>query len=145
MRVTLGRGSLVRHAYWAEVADVTEAGSSGTLDGSEGDVMVDRTDDRLAELLRDTDEAADAYMRGQITLEHVETHAWDDTAVLVMIERQHGDVGGTPDQDWCLRVSHVYRHDGERWLLVHRHADPLVRPIDMTVLGATARGEVPTA
>jgi hypothetical protein len=118
--------------------------------------MVDETDDRLAELLRDTAEAADAYMRGdmdrylelihhapgftllapyggpairrddrapevresagyfqrgQTTLEHVETHAWDDTAVIVMIERQHGEVGGTPDQEWSLRVSHVYRCD----------------------------------
>ena len=150
--------------------------------------MVDETDDRLAELLRDTAEAADAYMRGDMdrylelvhhapgftllapyggpasrhedrsegvresasyfqggeaTLEHVETHAWGDTAVLVMIERQHGQVGGTPDQEWSLRVSHVYRHDGGRWLLVHRHADPLVEPVDIAVVGAIARGDSP--
>ena len=144
------------------------------------------TDEPLAELVGRTQEAADAWMRGDMDrylaltqhargftlmdpgggparrfddraesfqgwkssfaggnarLEHVETHAWGDTAVLVMIERQHGEVGGLPDQDWSLRVTHVYRREGSDWLLVHRHADPLVHPIDMEQIGGLARGD----
>lgn len=65
---------------------------------------------------------------GDSRLEHVETHAWDDTVVLVMIERQHGQPAGLPDRDLSLRVTHVYRRLNAQWRLVHRHADPLVRP-----------------
>jgi ketosteroid isomerase-like protein len=66
------------------------------------------------------------FADGEATHEHVMTHAWGDTVVLVMIERQHGRVGDQPDQDLSMRVTHVYRRTGDDWLLVHRHADPLV-------------------
>lgn len=65
---------------------------------------------------------------GDAQLEHVQTHAWDDTVVLVMIERQHGQFAGLPARDLSVRVTHVYRRLGAEWQLVHRHADPLVRP-----------------
>ncbi|WP_426594572.1 YybH family protein [Cellulomonas sp. McL0617] len=140
-------------------------------------------DDDLSDLVRDTAEAAEAYVRGDTTrylelthhapgftllppfggpakvyddraqgitgsffadgdaaLEHVETHRWGDTAVVAMVERQHGVVGGMPDQDWSLRVTHVYRRADGRWLLVHRHADPLVRPIDLPALSRLTGG-----
>jgi len=67
-----------------------------------------------------------SFAGGQATLEHVTTHAWGDTVVLIMIERQHGRIGDQPEQDLSLRVTHVYRRAGTDWLLVHRHADPLV-------------------
>ena len=82
-----------------------------------------------------------SFAGGEAKLEHVETHVWGDTVVLVMIERQHGQVGGLPDQDLSLRVTHVYRREGSDWLLVHRHADPLVHTIDMEQLGGLARGD----
>ena len=144
------------------------------------------TNDPIAELVENTNEAADAWMRGDMErylaltqhargftlmdpgggparrfedrretfrgwqspfangesrLEHVETHTWGDTAVLVMIERQHGEVGGSPDQDLSMRVTHVYRREGSDWLLVHRHADPLTHKLDMEQIGALARGD----
>ena len=69
-----------------------------------------------------------------------QAHAWGDTVVLVMIERQHGQVGELPDQDWSLRVTQVYRRDASGWQLVHRHADPLVQPIDLAQWTALFRG-----
>ena len=57
-----------------------------------------------------------------------------------MIEREHGEVGGLPDQDWSLRVTLVYRRQGAEWWLVHRHADPLVRDVGLKTAAALARG-----
>jgi ketosteroid isomerase-like protein len=75
-----------------------------------------RYEDR-AESLR---AAASYFTGGEATIELVETHVWSDTVVLVMIERQHGQVGGLPDQDWSLRVTQVYRRAGSDWQVVHR-------------------------
>jgi len=143
------------------------------------------TNDPIAELIASTEEAADAWMRGDMDrylalthhargftlmdpsggparrfedraatfrgwespfasgesrLEHIETHTWGDTAVLVAIERQHGEVGAAPDQDLSMRITHVYRREGSDWLLVHRHADPLVHKIDHEQIAVLARG-----
>ena len=67
-------------------------------------------------------------------------HRSGDLVVLVGIERQHGQVGGLPDQDWSLRVTLVYRRATGGWELLHRHADPLVRPIPFEHCAELARG-----
>jgi ketosteroid isomerase-like protein len=79
------------------------------------------------------------FRDGEARLEHVETHAWGDTVVLVMIERQHAQLGDLPDQNVSLRVTHVYRREGSDWRLVHRHADPLVQPMELAELNALMR------
>jgi ketosteroid isomerase-like protein len=84
--------------------------------------------------------AADYFKAGEAKLEVAEAHVWDDTVVLVMIERQHGEVGGLPDQDWPLRVTQIYRRDGSDWLLVHRHADPLAHAVGLEQAAVLARG-----
>jgi ketosteroid isomerase-like protein len=88
---------------------------------------------RLAEL-------EDFFKGGQCELEVVETYASGDLVVLVVVERQHGLVGHLPPQDWSLRVTLVFRRDHRVWRLVHRHADPLVHPINFDQLAALARG-----
>ena len=92
-----------------------------------------------------SDEALEAMARyfqgGEAELQVVESYASGDMVVLVAIERQHGEVGGLPDQDWSLRVTLVIRRDGSEWQLVHRHADPLVHGISPELLAAIARGE----
>jgi ketosteroid isomerase-like protein len=143
------------------------------------------SDEQLAELVRRTEEATSAFMRGEMDrylaltphargftlmnpfggaptryedrseslraaagyfkggeakLELADAHVWGDTVVLVMIERQHGQVGGLPDQDWPLRVTQVYRRDGSDWRVVHRHADPLVHAVGLEQAAALARG-----
>jgi len=86
-------------------------------------------------------EALERYFRsGEADLEVVETYTSGDLVVLVVIERQHGEIGGLPDQDWSLRVTLVFRRDGSAWRQVHRHADPLVHPISLEQLSALARG-----
>jgi ketosteroid isomerase-like protein len=45
-----------------------------------------------------------------------------------------------PDQDWSLRVTLLFRRSGDRWQLLHRHADPLVKPIPMEHCAQLARG-----
>jgi len=82
--------------------------------------------------------AADYFKAGDAKLELADAHVWGDTAVLLMIERQHGEVGGLPDQSWPLRVTQVYRRVGSDWLLVHRHADPLVHTVDLEEAAALA-------
>ena len=80
------------------------------------------------------------FQSGEAELELVQSHASGDLAVLVMIERQHAEVGGLPDQDWSLRVTQIYRREGTEWRLAHRHADPLVKSISLERAAALARG-----
>jgi ketosteroid isomerase-like protein len=79
---------------------------------------------------------------GDGDLELVQQYASGDLAVLVAVERQHGPLGGLPDQDWSLRVTLVFRREGSDWRLVHRHADALVHPISIEQLSRLARGSV---
>jgi ketosteroid isomerase-like protein len=109
--------------------DFTLMGPTGgdTVRGS------DRSDEAIAGM-------AAFFKRGEATLEVVETYTSGDLAVLVVVEHQQGEVGDRPSQDWSLRVTLVFRHEGSRWRLVHRHADALVRPITFDQLASLARG-----
>ena len=93
----------------------------------------DASPERLARL-------ASYFKNGDAKLEMMQSYGSNDLVVLVMIERQHGEVGGLPDQDWSLRVTQVYRKHGSEWQLVHRHADPLVHHIGLEAVAAIARG-----
>jgi ketosteroid isomerase-like protein len=50
-------------------------------------------------------------------------------------------VHGLPNQDWSLRVTQVFKREGDGWRLVHRLADPLVRQLSLEKTAALARGE----
>ncbi len=67
------------------------------------------------------------FQGGEAELELVESYVSGDLAMLVVIERQHGRVGGLPEQDLSLRVTWVFRREGDEWRQVHRHTDPLVQ------------------
>jgi ketosteroid isomerase-like protein len=93
-----------------------------------------------------TDEQIEAtshfFASGEARLDVAESYVSGDLAVLVAVERQHGVVGGSDDQDWSLRVTLVFRRNGDRWELVHRHADPLVREIPWPLFSRIARGDL---
>ena len=91
-----------------------------------------------------SDESLEATARffhgGEAAVEVVESYASGDLVVLVVIERQHGEVGDLPDQDWSLRVTLVFRREEGEWRLAHRHATPLVHPISFEQSAELARG-----
>jgi ketosteroid isomerase-like protein len=107
-----------------------------TLMGPTGGETVhgfDSSEERLEQFRR-------YFTAGEARLEVAQTYVSGDLAVLVAVERQHGVVGSTPDQDWSLRVTLVLRRAGDRWNLVHRHADALVHEIPWSHLAELARG-----
>jgi ketosteroid isomerase-like protein len=80
------------------------------------------------------------FRGGEVTVEVDAAYVADDLAVLAVVERQRGQVGELPEQDWSLRVTLAFRRDEGEWRLVHRHADALVHPIDWDTLSRLARG-----
>jgi ketosteroid isomerase-like protein len=81
------------------------------------------------------------FANGTLEQELVQSYGSADMVVLAVIERARVEVGGLPAQDWPLRVTLVYRREGDEWRLAHRHADPLVRGISLQQAAALARGE----
>lgn len=92
----------------------------------------DDSPEHLAEMAR-------YFRNGDGTLEMEKAYVSAEMVVLVFIERQRGEVGGLPSQDWSLRVTQVYRREGNRWLLAHRHADPLATRMGLEDAAALAR------
>ena len=94
----------------------------------------------------DSDEALDAlaqfFRSGEARLEVVASHVSGDLAVLVLVERQRGEIDDLPEQDLSLRVTLVFRRSADsEWQLVHRHADPLVHGIELKRLAGLLRGD----
>lgn len=81
------------------------------------------------------------FRDGTFEQEVVQTYGTDDMVVLALVERARVGVGGLPVQDWALRVTLVYRREGSEWLLVHRHADPLVAGVTLPEAAELARRE----
>lgn len=80
------------------------------------------------------------FRHGTLRQELVQAYGSTDLIVLVVIEHGHGEVGGLPAQDWPLRVTKVFRHEGGEWRLAHRHADPLVHGVSLQQAAARAAG-----
>ena len=124
------RGDMDRWSGMTRIADDFTLMQPFGGEASRGFAMIP---ERLAQL-------ASYFRNGDAKVELVQAYASGDLAVLAVIERQHGEVGGLPDQDWSLRVTLVYRRHGAEWWLVHRHADPLVRNVELETAAALARG-----
>jgi ketosteroid isomerase-like protein len=124
------RGDMQR---WSELVQIANDFTLMQPFGGPPSRGFDKSPARLAELSR-------YFRNGKTSQELVQTYASEDIVVLVTIERQTGEVGGLPEQDWSLRVTEVYRKAGTGWELVHRHADPLVRRVTLEQVSALARG-----
>jgi ketosteroid isomerase-like protein len=100
--------------------------------GGEPSRGADYTDERMRAMGR-------FFRNGTLKMQLVAAYGSPDLVVLALVERAHVEVGGLPAQDWALRVTLVYRRDGARWLLAHRHADPLVQGVSLEEAAALAR------
>jgi ketosteroid isomerase-like protein len=75
--------------------------------------------------------AAARFQGGTMTAENLSLFVSPDFACSVGFEHQRvqlAGVEGTVEID--LRVTTVFRREGEQWKIVHRHADPLVKVQD---------------
>ena len=136
VRKTEARASAFMRGDMGKWSSLTRISDDFTLMqpfGGEASRGFDMSPERLARLAR-------YFANGEAKLELVQSYVSNDLVVLAAIERQHGEVGGLPDQDWSLRVTLVYRKQGTEWWLVHRHADPLVRHVGLETAAALARG-----
>ena len=79
------------------------------------------------------------FRHGTLKQEVVSAYGSQDLVVLALIERANVEVGGLPKQEWALRVTLVYRREGDIWKLAHRHADPLVGGITLTEAAVLAQ------
>jgi ketosteroid isomerase-like protein len=125
------RGNMDR---WVALANIAPGFTLMQPFGGPASHGFDASPGRLAQL-------ASYFRNGETALEVIQTIEADGLIVIVMIERQHAEVGGLPRQDWSLRVTEVYRKDGGTWRLAHRHADPLVQKISLHRAAALARGD----
>jgi ketosteroid isomerase-like protein len=78
---------------------------------------VARTMERAASNLREG---------GMIAFEEVAKYVTPELAYTVWLERQKAKLGGREDiTPFTLRVTMIYRPEGDTWKVVHRHADPI--------------------
>jgi ketosteroid isomerase-like protein len=79
------------------------------------------------------------FRGGTSEVELVQATASGCLAVLAVIERMRAGIADLPEQAWSLRVTLVFRRDGPRWRLLHRHADPLAGRISLEEAAALGR------
>lgn len=74
--------------------------------------------------------AATRYRDGEIVgVDRIALHHNDDLACVVEVERFRVKVGGaTEPSEVALRVTTLFRREGDGWKIVHRHADPITTP-----------------
>src|SRR5919107_147554 len=81
---------------------------------------VAQTMERAASNLRDG---------GMVAFDEVAKYVTPELAYTVWLERQKAKLGGRGDvTPFTLRVTMVYRPEGDTWKVVHRHADPITTP-----------------
>lgn len=71
-------------------------------------------------------EVSAKFHGGTARFELLKAMSSGDLLVLVMLERCEVTFEGrTRPQPWILRTTQVFQRDGEGWMRLHRHADPL--------------------
>jgi hypothetical protein len=75
---------------------------------------------------------AERFRGGTGRTEFVRAIVDRDLVVLVLVDRSEVLFEGRDDpQPWALRITEVFRKEGDKYIRLHRHADPLVRFRDL--------------
>src|SRR5215207_4405369 len=79
------------------------------------------------EVAKTTEQAASQVRDGEfISAEIIEKNATPELAYVVEIEWAKAKMGGSEDiTPFALRVTMIFRPEGDTWKIVHRHADPI--------------------
>lgn len=101
-----------RSAMWSRKEPVTLFGAAYTVSGWSdiGPVF-----EKLAAQFSDC---------SSFEIEVVGADAGADLGFVVAIERTTASIGGRPPAAYALRVTTVFRREGDEWKVVHRHGDP---------------------
>jgi ketosteroid isomerase-like protein len=69
-------------------------------------------------------------------IEEVSRYSTPDLGYVVQIERTQARLPGSDDvSPFALRVTMIFRREGDTWMVAHRHADPITtaRPISTAI------------
>ena len=79
------------------------------------------------EVARTTEEAASHMADGTLEVERVVAFSTADLGYVVQIERFAATIDGQQGSG-ALRVTLIFRREGDGWKVSHRHADPITTP-----------------
>ena len=78
----------------------------------------------------------DGSIRG---FEEVSRYSTPDLGYIVHIERAQARLAGSENMSpIALRVTMIFRREGDTWRIVHRHADPITTPRPITTIESSA-------
>lgn len=110
-------------ACWSHADDVTICGAWGAYEKG-----WDQVGPRL-------EWGATRYRDGQANFELLALTESGDLAYTVWIERGEVRVAGQEEfRPMVLRVTQIYRREGNAWKIVHRHADAIIEKIEATAI-----------
>jgi hypothetical protein len=105
-------------ACWSQADDVTIYGGWGAYERG-----WEQVEPRM-------DWAAARWRGGHTDFVPLAMGASGDLAYTVWIEQGDARLEGLDEfRPIALRVTHIYRREGERWKIIHRHADALIEKI----------------
>jgi ketosteroid isomerase-like protein len=94
------------------------------------------------EMAQRQQKAVSQFHGGSGRSECVDVFTSGDLVVVVLVERSEVRFSADgPLQPWVLRTTQVLRRDGDRWIRLHRHADPLIHFRALPETSALARGD----
>ena len=112
----------------APVLELFSRGDDVTLANPLGPPRRGRTDVEAA-----TKDAASHFRAGNCRFEEVSRHTTPDLGYILHVERAEVQLGGSDEMARIsLRVTTIFRREEGTWRVVHRHADPITTPRDVS-------------